>query len=231
MFSGIIEQVGTVLDARLSPHGMGLVLQASFQKNTVKAGDSIAVNGVCLTVENQPANSDDPVRFHVSGETLQRTALGRLQKGGKVNLERAVALQTRLSGHMVQGHVDGCGRLEAVRKEGDSWRLQVAVPWGLRRYVVEKGSVALDGVSLTVNTLSDTPDATEQGGEAMFTIGLAIIPHTWAHTALGTMKVGDKINVEVDVLAKYAENMMRFGQGGAAPSHPASMVSSEGGQS
>ncbi|KXV63375.1 riboflavin synthase [Gluconobacter oxydans] len=203
MFSGIIERLGTVHSASVRDRAMDLTVETGFLD--LELGESVAVNGVCLTVETFDAAG--VATFHLSGETLSRTPLDQLKAGSRVNLERAVAASTRLSGHIVQGHVDGVATLASVEKAGDSYALRVFVPQALRQYVVEKGSITFDGISLTVNELHD--DIT-RGNQAGFEVGLTIIPHTWEHTNLSTLSVGDRMDVEVDVLSKYVENLLRF---------------------
>ncbi|WP_215746410.1 MULTISPECIES: riboflavin synthase [Gluconobacter] len=203
MFSGIIERLGTVRSACVRDRAMDLTVETGFPD--LELGESVAVNGVCLTVETFDAAG--VATFHLSGETLSRTPLDQLKTGSRVNLERAVAASTRLSGHIVQGHVDGVATLASVEKAGDSYALRVFVPQALRQYVVEKGSITFDGISLTVNELHD--DIT-RGNQAGFEVGLTIIPHTWEHTNLSTLSVGDRMDVEVDVLSKYVENLLRF---------------------
>ena len=172
-----------------------LVLETGW--NDLEPGESIAVNGVCLTVTEFAR--EGRATFFVSPETLSRTNLGRLAGGARVNLERSVRLESRLSGHLVQGHVDGKARLTSISPEGGAHRLELALPAELARYCVEKGSIALDGISLTINSLA--------AGEGETRIGVTIIPHTWEHTNLNTARPGDDINVEVDVMAKYVERL------------------------
>ncbi|WP_025859925.1 riboflavin synthase [Acetobacter papayae] len=198
MFSGIIESLGRVVGLDHQPHS--LVLDIESDLTNVAEGESIALNGVCLTA--LAAVEAGPVRFFVSAETLGCTTLGALALGCRVNLERAVTPSTRLSGHIVQGHVDAMARYKGHTTEGEGRRVVFEVPASLRRYMVEKGSVALDGISLTLNTLGE-----EQDG--VFEIGLMIIPHTWTHTTLGTLSNGESVNVEVDVIAKYVEAQCR----------------------
>ncbi|MFT8932681.1 MAG: riboflavin synthase [Acetobacter syzygii] len=194
MFSGIIESLGQVLKAEQG--AQSLMLEVETGLTDVAEGESIAVNGVCLTAVAEAQNA--PVRFFVSSETLDRTMLGRLRAGARVNLERAVTPSTRLSGHIVQGHVDGLARFVGATPVGDARRVEFEVPAELRRYMVEKGSVALNGISLTLNEVGTVQDG-------VFRIALMIIPHTWDHTTLGTAQVGDAVNVEVDIIAKYVE--------------------------
>ena len=185
MFTGIVEDRGEVVardGARLSVRGRIAAVD-------VASGHSIAVNGTCLTVT---AVDEDRLWFDLSDETLARTALGRLRPGDPVNLERAATLVTRLGGHLVQGHVDGVGEVTELASEGEGGvRLGVRLPAELLRFVVEKGSIALDGVSLTVAAIR---------GDV---IEVALIPHTLAATTLGSIRPGDQMNVEVDVVAKY----------------------------
>ncbi|MBS0965369.1 riboflavin synthase [Acetobacter okinawensis] len=194
MFSGIIESLGQVLAVEQGARSLMLEVQTGLAD--VAEGESIAVNGVCLTAVAPAQNA--PVRFFVSGETLDRTMLGALTAGARVNLERAVTPSTRLSGHIVQGHVDGLARFVGATPVGDARRVEFDVPATLRRYMVEKGSVALDGISLTLNEVGAVH------GD-VFRIALMIIPHTWEHTTLGTLRAGDAVNVEVDIIAKYVE--------------------------
>jgi riboflavin synthase len=196
MFTGIITATAKIaaMDIRNSQR----VIQMSVPYKDVTLGESIALNGVCLTIARlEPIATGTNVEFFVSPETCARTNLGRLGVGTQVNLERALQLSDRLSGHLVQGHVDGLARLTGVRATEDCWELAVELPAALCRYVVEKGSITLDGVSLTINKIENS------------TIYLMIIPHTWSHTALSARQLGDDLNVEVDVIAKYAERLMR----------------------
>ncbi|GLQ63344.1 riboflavin synthase [Gluconobacter cerinus] len=203
MFSGIIERLGTVKAVSLRDKAMDLTVETGFPD--LELGESVAVNGVCLTVETFDAAG--VATFHLSGETLSRTPLEQLKAGSRVNLERAVAANTRLSGHIVQGHVDNVATFAGVEKSGDSYALRIFVPQALRQYVVEKGSITFDGISLTVNELHDD---VVRGNQSGFEVGLTIIPHTWDHTNLSSLTVGTRMNVEVDVLSKYVENLLRF---------------------
>ena len=195
MFTGIIEEVGEV--RRLTRHDAGARLEIGCRTvlSDATPGVSIAVNGVCLT-----AVEVDEAHFSadLAPETLKRSNLGALQTGSLVNLERPLSLSTRLSGHMVQGHVDGTGEVRQLEQLGDgNWWLRVSVPADLNRYVIEKGSITLDGISLTIAGLGE--DA----------VSIAIIPHTYAATNLRTRKRGDWINIEVDLIAKYVEKLLR----------------------
>ena len=190
MFTGIVEELGRVasLDA------MRLRVSCSTVRGDAAPGASIAVNGVCLTVVE---DDGDALAFDLSEETIRRTALGRLTAGSAVNLERPATLATRLGGHLVQGHVDGVGRVSSVEPEaeGGAW-LEVSAPADLARYLVEKGSVTVDGVSLTVAALDGD------------TFAVALIPHTLAVTTFGSVHPGDPVNLEVDVIAKYVERLL-----------------------
>jgi riboflavin synthase len=196
MFSGIVEEVGEVLALRGSGDSATLQIRGPLVTADAGIGDSIAVNGCCLTVTDV---GTDRFRADVMRETLDRTALGSLRAGDRVNLERAVTLSTRLGGHLVQGHVDDVGRIES-RTESAHWdTVWIEIPAGIGRYLVPKGSVAVDGVSLTVIAVRDEwPPG--------FSVGL--IPTTLQRTTLGRKSVGDQVNLEVDVLAKYTERLL-----------------------
>ncbi len=196
MFSGIIEQLATVRSAVLADGNMVLDVETGFID--LALGESIAINGTCLTVAAYDGTG--LAQFYASPETLQRTNLGTLKVGEHVNLERAVSMTTRLSGHLVQGHVDGLARLDAVIADSGAFRIELTLPQTVARYCVNKGSIALDGISLTLNAVADLPS-----GECQ--IYLTIIPHTWACTNLQTRKPGEMLNVEADVMAKYVERL------------------------
>lgn len=190
MFTGIVEERGTVVEAGATR----LVVGCRTVVTDSDIGASVAVNGVCLTVV---AKSTGDLSFDLSPETLDRSTLGRLGPGDPVNLERPVTLSARLGGHLVQGHVDGVGEVTGMERDDEGCALlTVRVPEGLLRYVVEKGSISVDGVSLTVAAIA---------GEG---IAVALIPHTLAVTTLGTVVPGDPVNLEVDVIAKYVERLM-----------------------
>jgi riboflavin synthase len=192
MFTGIVEELGTV--AAYEPHAAGarITVRCEMVLSDLTIGASIAVNGACLTATTI---SEDSFSADLAPETLARTNLGALQVGSKVNLERPVTPMTRLSGHIVQGHVDATGELISVEALGDgNWWIRVMVPTSLDRYMVEKGSITLDGISLTIAALDP--------------LGVTIIPHTFANTTLGQAKPGQKINIEVDVLAKHVEKLL-----------------------
>jgi riboflavin synthase len=197
MFSGIVEALGQVRRAEAEEGALRLALATPFTDLTL--GESVSVNGVCLTVVSyDPSGRAD---FFVSAETLARSNLGLIVADDRVNLERAVSLSDRLSGHLVQGHVDGLARLVAADESDGAWLVRLSLPASLWPYCVEKGSIALDGVSLTLNAVSAI------GPDDRFEIGLTLIPHTWDHTTFHRRPVGAAVNVEVDVLAKYVERL------------------------
>jgi riboflavin synthase len=198
MFSGIIESLGTIRATQPSQSSVTLDIDTGF--GDLCLGESVAINGICLTVVTFDAAGQ--AAFYASPETLQRTNLGSLRAGDRANLERAVSLATRLSGHIVQGHVDGLGRLVSIVPEAGAFLIELTLPVPLARYCVEKGSITLDGISLTLNGVDDLPS-----GEC--TVRLTIIPHTWAHTNLQWRKPGDLLNVESDMLAKYVERLCK----------------------
>ena len=198
MFTGIVEEVGTVVDRVDQADAARLRIRAATVLEDVALGDSISVSGVCLTV---PDVEDGVWGTDVMAETLRRSSLGKTEAGSRVNLERAVTAHTRLGGHMVQGHVDGVGTVLS-RSASEHWEVvRVELPRGLARYVVEKGSIAVDGVSLTVSAVSpaDLP-------EPWFEVSL--IPTTLRETTLGARTPGDPVNLEVDVIAKYVERLL-----------------------
>ena len=194
MFTGIVEGTGSVRSVDPGRESLKLRIHAECDIGKVKPGDSIAVNGTCLTVTAVEGSA-----FHadVAVETLARTTVGGLRPGDVVNLERPVAVGDRLGGHIVQGHVDGVGRVVRLTPEGDASWLEIDAPPALARYIVEKGSVAVDGVSLTV--------ARRTGDR--FTA--CLVPHTMAVTTLGRLEAGAAVNLEVDILAKYVEQLLR----------------------
>jgi riboflavin synthase len=194
MFTGIVEERGRVRSAGPGPSGVRLAVECRTVAADATLGASVAVNGVCLTVVER---DESGLSFDVVSETRDRSALGDLRPGDPVNLERPVTLVTRLGGHLVQGHVDGVGTVEAVVHDGGSATITVRLPDGLDRYVVEKGSIAVDGVSLTVATLEDS------------TFTVALVPHTLTLTTLGERRPGDRVNLEVDVVSKYVEKLVR----------------------
>ncbi len=195
MFTGIIEELGEI--ASLTKHAKGALIKISANLITdgTADGDSISVNGVCLTAIYAKKNS---FCADVSQETLDRSSIGDLKVGARVNLERAVTPATRLGGHIVQGHVDATGKFAKAAREGDFWTVRVAYPKEIGQYFVYKGSVAVDGISLTIAKLMD----------GYFEI--AVIPKTWEMTNLSCLKSGDSVNLEVDVIAKYVERILLY---------------------
>ena len=189
MFTGIVEEVGVV--AKIS--GNAMTVRASKVTGDLKLGDSIAVNGACLTAVSCGRNE---FSVDLTPETMRRTSLGQLSVGRPVNLERALLASDRMGGHIVQGHVDGTGRVMSTKPEGDSIIFRIRVPKRLHRYIVEKGFVAVDGISLTV----------VKRGASSFT--LAVIPYTLNNTNLASLSVGDRVNLEADILAKYIESLL-----------------------
>jgi riboflavin synthase len=206
VFTGIVEELGTLVVREDGADSAVLRIRARKALEGVTLGDSIAVNGVCLTVTGVQPDGDGTGVWStdVMAETLRRSSLGAVGTGDPVNLERAVTPQTRLGGHIVQGHVDGVGTVVS-RTPGDDWEVvRIAVPADLSRYVVEKGSITVDGVSLTVSALSDDEDAPDP--EPWFEVSL--IPTTLRETTLGERAPGDTVNLEVDVIAKYVERLL-----------------------
>jgi riboflavin synthase len=196
MFTGIVEELGVVDGIEDQGDAVRLTVRGPHVVSDAGLGDSIAVNGCCLTVAER---DHDRVTADVMRETLDRTSLGALAPGGKVNLERAVTAHTRLGGHIVQGHVDGTGAIVS-RTPSEHWEVvSVSVPTALARYLVPKGSITVDGISLTVVDVLDGPEPT-------FTVSL--IPETLARTTLGFKQPGDPVNLEVDVIAKYVERLL-----------------------
>ena len=202
MFTGIVEATGTIEAWKFAPEGGRLAVRAPAVAGEVKIGASIAVNGCCLTVVEI---GDGTVAFDLSGETIRRTGFGEMKPGTRVNLERPLRAGTEFGGHFVQGHVDGVGRVTRLVPEGENWWFSVRLPEELLRYVVMKGSIAFDGISLTVAGLGDGIADT------------AIIPFTYEHTNIAGLAVGDPVNVECDILAKYVERLLE-GRKEAVPS-------------
>ena len=193
MFTGLVESMGKVASLQAEGEGCWLVIDASMFGNDIALGESIAINGVCLTVvENKPGRA----AFQLAPETLRKSNLGKLTSGSQVNLERALRMGDRLGGHWVQGHVDGVGSLLKREKDGDWEKLIFQIPITLSRYLVAKGSITINGVSLTVVDASSD------------TFSVALIPHTLAITNLGLLRDGDTVNLEVDILAKYVERLI-----------------------
>jgi riboflavin synthase len=197
MFTGIVTDVGTVRSAE-QRGDLRLTIGTNYDLDTVDLGASISCSGVCLTVVDK---GDDWFAVDVSGETISKTAAGRWREGAKLNLERALRLGDELGGHIVTGHVDAVAEVVGTCEEGDSTRVGISVRKALAPMIAAKGSVTLDGVSLTVNEVRDAED-----GSTHFAVN--IIPHTALHTTLGELKAGQQLNVEVDVIARYIARIM-----------------------
>ncbi len=193
MFTGLIEGTGTVRGLRRDGGDMYLTVKPGFDMLDAAVGDSVAVDGVCLTITSLVRGLFD---VYVSAETLSRSTLGLLRGGNKVNLERALKLSDRLGGHLVQGHVDGIGIITGISSKHKSWNLRIEIPRNLFRYVIEKGSIAVDGVSLTVNRCSP----------GFFEVN--IIPQTGTETTLVSKRTGSRVNVETDLVGKYVEKFV-----------------------
>ncbi len=194
MFTGIIEELGAITRITAARDGARLVVSAATVLSDAKPGDSLAVNGVCLTVVDR---GQDWFAADVSAETMRRTSLKQARPGTRVNLERPLTPSSRLGGHIVQGHVDGTGQFIEARREGEGWMVLIGFPPEFAPYIVEKGSIAVDGISLTVAAL----------GQNRFEI--AVIPHTWNVTNLSSLESGAAVNLEVDIIAKYVERMIQ----------------------
>jgi len=201
MFTGIVEHVGRIESLERNAQGGRLRVHAGPLATSLAVAGSVAVNGCCLTVIER---AGETFAADLSAETLRRTALGEMKPGARVNLERPLTAGKELGGHFVQGHVDGVGRVTRLQPEGANWWLGVRVPAELERYVATKGSIAIDGISLTVASIADG------------IVEAAIIPFTYANTNLQTLVPGDAVNLEADILAKYVERLLEPGH---APTH------------
>lgn len=199
MFTGIVEDIGTIRAMRHERAVVRLDVETAIDLSDTKLGDSIALNGVCLTVTHLEGRH---VSFDVGPESLRVTALSRLKTGSRIHLERALRLADRLGGHLVQGHVDGVATLESRGADGDTLKLRFRAPPEVTRLCIHKGSIAIDGVSLTLNSVD------EAGLEVW------LIPHTLGQTRLGELKVGDPVNVENDLIGKYVERLLKPGASG-----------------
>jgi riboflavin synthase len=201
MFTGLIEGLGTVAAVRPTGQGKRLTLATEFGLTGSKIGDSICVSGACLTAVTV---TEHRFEVDVSPETLTKTTLGAATTGDRVNIERAMRLSDRIDGHLVSGHVDGIGRIRALTAKGNYTLISVAAPPELLRYMIQKGSVAVDGISLTINDC----------GENRFDV--SVIPHTAALTTLGRKRIGDPVNIETDMIGKYVERFLNHPGGDAA---------------
>jgi riboflavin synthase len=197
MFTGIVESKGKVLSVEYRGQGKRLTLELPADLTDVQLGDSINVNGGCLTVVEKKGQT---IKFDLSSETIQRTVLGDLKIGDFVNLERALKLTDRLGGHIVTGHIDGIGIIVEKRQETEFIHLRIRIPKSISRYVVQKGAIAIDGISLTVNDCQDEE------------VKMVLIPDTIEKTTLVKKRVGDRVNVEADILGKYVEKMLEGGK-------------------
>lgn len=195
MFTGLIEELGVISSVDALADGSRIVVNAGVVTTDISNGDSISVNGVCLTALDVSKTS---FSADISPETLECTTLGNINSGMKVNLERAVTPATRLGGHIVQGHVDGRGSFVSAVASGDFWTVRINFPPELGRYFVAKGSVTVEGISLTIASLAEGH------------LEIAVIPKTWEMTNLSSLTPGDPVNLEADVIAKYVERMMQF---------------------
>jgi riboflavin synthase len=195
MFTGIVEEKGQVLHITETKTGKQFTINAFVVMDDIKVGDSICVNGVCLTVVK---HDDTTFVLDLVKETLEKSNLGELEIGSEINLERALTLQTRLGGHILQGHVETVGIIMDKVKSGDGSILSVAIDPAFMRYCIPKGSIALDGISLTVASITEN------------LIKIALIPHTLDMTTLGNKEVGDSLNIETDIVGKYIERLMSF---------------------
>ena len=193
MFTGIIEEIGTVKEVRDGHRSAVVTISAEKVLSGTSIGDSIAVNGVCLTVI---AMGDDSFSADATPETISRSSLGQMHRGSRVNLERAMAADGRFGGHIVMGHIDGIGKVSRVIKDDNSVLLSIEAPPAFMRYIVEKGSIAIDGISLTVAEV----------WESGFTV--SVIPHTASATTIGWMVAGTTVNLETDIIGKYAERFL-----------------------
>lgn len=198
MFTGIVEELGTVVSISKGVKSSQLTLQGKLIFEDMHIGDSIAVNGVCLTVTEKTANT---FTVDVMAETLRRSSLGSLSKGSKVNMERAMAANGRFGGHIVSGHIDGTGTIESFVREDNAVWVTIATPAKILKYIIEKGSITIDGISLTVAYVDSR------------CFKVSLIPHTAANTTLLMKKAGDTVNLENDIVGKYIDKLMHFDNG------------------
>lgn len=195
MFTGLIQELGTIQSISSNAEGKEFIIKAPSLIKEIEIDDSVATNGVCLTAT---AIQGDCFKVQAVHMTLEKTSLGALRPGAPVNLELSLRAQDRLGGHMVQGHVNALGKVKAIKTIGENWEIEVSFPPELRKYMISEGSITLDGISLTIARLTNQ------------TLTVAIIPHTLEKTTLSAKKIGDVLNIEVDMVAKYIENFLRF---------------------
>lgn len=195
MFTGLIKDIGTIESVTSNSEGKEFVIKAPKLYHEIQIDDSVATNGVCLTATEIKGETFKIQAVHV---TLEKTNIGKLKQGDKVNLELALRPMDRLGGHFVQGHVNGVGQLKGINQRGKNWEISIGAPKELFKYIINEGSIAVDGISLTVARVDSN----------QFTV--SIIPHTYEMTILHTKKIGDSVNIEVDMMAKYLENFMKF---------------------
>lgn len=195
MFTGLIKDIGIVKAIKSNPEGKEFIIEAPKLIGEIKIDDSVATNGVCLTATEIKGSTFKIQAVHV---TLEKTTIGNLTVGSKVNLELALRPMDRLGGHFVQGHINGVGKIMKIDSRGKNFEITISAPKDLRRYMISEGSIALEGISLTISKLTSS------------SFSVSIIPHTWDNTVLHTKKVGDSLNIEVDMMAKYLENFMGF---------------------
>ncbi len=205
MFTGIVEELGEVKGIQRGSQSISLIIKATKVLENIQLGDSIATNGVCLTVTSF---SKDQFSIDVMPETMRYSSLGDLKVGSRVNLERALSLSSRLGGHLVSGHIDAVGRITVKRREGNANIVTISPPEELLKYIIHKGSIAIDGVSLTVASVQDD------------SFVVSLIPHTSQVTLLGEKEVGAKVNLEADLIGKYVERILNF-RGEQAENHSA----------
>ena len=199
MFTGLIEDTG-ILKARTSVGSeYKLIIETALPLEEIRLGDSIAINGACLTVEEMSAKL---LTFHTLAETLRRTSIGDVNVGGRVNMERALKMGARLDGHLVSGHVDSQSSILKVDKTADDITVTLSLPKGYEHLFIEKGSVAIDGISLTIADLTES------------SFSVCLIPHSWAHTNLQERQPGDKVNIETDMIGKYIQRSLSLGKAG-----------------
>jgi riboflavin synthase len=198
MFTGLIQEIGTIISVTQNKEGKEFLIKAPKIIKDIQIDDSVATNGCCLTATEIKGETFKVQAIHM---TLEKTSIGLLRPNDQVNLELSLRPQDRLGGHFVQGHVNALGKIKQIKMKGKNWEIEVAFPPKLRKYMISEGSIALDGISLTIAKLTSE------------TLTVAIIPHTLEKTTLGSKKVGDHLNLEVDMVAKYIENFLRFDTG------------------